>query len=281
MTQVEDRDRISDPYDVGFVAQASHKSGYVAHYLPTTDSTMNRANERAESTWEEVPVYYADEQTQGRGRSGRKWQSIPGYDVMFSALLKPPQSGIFMLSDILALRTRQGIHSVVGNEVEVELKYPNDLVVSDKKLAGLLVVSILNRNQNNRGINVGVGINVHETEEDFSGYETDYPPTSLDIVRGELVSRQDVLLSVLDAIRYAGSEATIAAENPVSRERINDELREASALLDRDIVIFKGDDPFAEGQVVDTQVGKGIQVKNGKIKRWHKKFDSDMKVRVA
>lgn len=86
-------------------------------------------------------VVTADEQTKGRGRRGRTWIAPPGSSLMFSILIRPSATGyfgpVFAYGAALALAARDAINALSG--ADVKIKYPNDLLLNDRKLAGILV----------------------------------------------------------------------------------------------------------------------------------------------
>ena len=87
----------------------------------------------------EGQVLVAEEQTAGRGRAGRTWVSQPGASLTFSALLRPasvPPSARGWLPLLTGVAVAAGVRSAAG--VAVSLKWPNDVLVGDRKLAGIL-----------------------------------------------------------------------------------------------------------------------------------------------
>jgi BirA family transcriptional regulator, biotin operon repressor / biotin---[acetyl-CoA-carboxylase] ligase len=110
-------------------------------------------------------VAVADHQSAGRGRLGRTWEAPPGANLLASVLLAPilPLEQLHLCSAAVSLAAAEACAGVAG--VDVSLKWPNDLVVADRKLAGVLAETVPSRDA--RGISpdarlvvVGVGINV-------------------------------------------------------------------------------------------------------------------------
>src|SRR5580698_891067 len=86
-------------------------------------------------------VLVAEEQTAGRGRLGRTWTSVPGASLTFSVLLRPvtvPAGRRGWLALLAGVAVASAVRSVTGGGVAAVLKWPNDVLVADRKLAGIL-----------------------------------------------------------------------------------------------------------------------------------------------
>jgi BirA family biotin operon repressor/biotin-[acetyl-CoA-carboxylase] ligase len=128
-------------------------------------------------------VVAADEQTAGRGRHGNQWHSAPGLGLWFSTVLEPmPRGAVFAA----ALAVRDAF--LPG--VSLQVKWPNDLLLNNRKVCGILA-----EERNARGV-LGIGINVHHRPEDF-------PPElrgragSIAAETGSAWARSDILRDVL------------------------------------------------------------------------------------
>jgi BirA family transcriptional regulator, biotin operon repressor / biotin---[acetyl-CoA-carboxylase] ligase len=125
-------------------------------------------------------VYYAHEQTQGRGQRGKKWWSVPSENIQMSIVLQPLQlaaSQHFRLSACIALAVHDFLeqHSFSGWRI----KWPNDLYWGDRKAGGILIENVIQDGQWRWAI-AGIGININSTH-----FDTDLPnPTSLAMVTG-------------------------------------------------------------------------------------------------
>jgi len=103
-------------------------------------------------------VLVADHQTAGRGRLGRTWSAPPGASLLVSVLLElPAGSPVHGATWAVGLAARDACGEVAG--VTPELKWPNDLMVGDRKLAGILAEAVL-RHGEVAGVVVGMGLNV-------------------------------------------------------------------------------------------------------------------------
>lgn len=99
-------------------------------------------------------VIVADHQTAGKGRLDRRWEATPGSNLLVSLLFRYVNEDPTRFARIVALAARRACERLAS--VEVSLKWPNDLVIGDRKLAGLLAVGV----PNERFVVVGIGVNV-------------------------------------------------------------------------------------------------------------------------
>lgn len=150
----------------------------------TIDSTMLAAAGRAVGT-----VILAEEQTAGQGRHGHTWHSEAGTGIYMSIVLRPAP----LLTMALGLATAEAITSVTG--IACDLRWPNDVMVGGKKVAGILVQLV-----DNAAVG-GIGINVNQTSFPAELAEV---ATSLRIAGGREFSRPEILVALIPAVeRYA------------------------------------------------------------------------------
>ena len=146
-------------------------------------------------------VVIADGQTAGRGRLGRSFQSVGGHGLYLSVLWRPqtPPEAWMMLPALGAVASCRAIERVSG--LQVQIKWPNDLVLQDKKIGGILTETVLQGEET--ALVLGIGINVTQRAEDFSGDVAEIA-ASLEMVAGQTVSRAAlaaVLMEQLDELR--------------------------------------------------------------------------------
>ena len=131
--------------------------GQEAYYFDSIDSTQSQALKMANESKNNGTIVIAEKQTGGRGRSGRKWVSPKG-GIWFSIILHPKfdisNTTLFPIASSLALSN--AIEKVC--RISTELKWPNDLTIKGKKLAGMLVDASFESNRIENLI-LGVGIN--------------------------------------------------------------------------------------------------------------------------
>jgi BirA family biotin operon repressor/biotin-[acetyl-CoA-carboxylase] ligase len=130
------------------------------------DSTNTEAKKLAEAGAREGTVVIADQQCLGRGRLGRAWQSPAGKGLWFTLILRPKISPEFgaQVTLLMAVAVVDALKQVTG--LITKIKWPNDILVDNKKLCGILSELTLTE----EGIDyviVGVGINVNLNREDF------------------------------------------------------------------------------------------------------------------
>ena len=128
-------------------------------WVEETDSTNTRLLEDARAGAPEGRVLVADHQTAGRGRLGRRWEAPPASSLLVSVLLRPtvPLARAHLVTMAAGLAASDACDDVAG--VRPGLKWPNDLVVDDAKLAGLLAESVVEGDAL-RALVVGMGLNV-------------------------------------------------------------------------------------------------------------------------
>ena len=161
-----------------------------------TASTNDDAWDAAASGARDGMLVIADHQTRGRGRSGRVWLDTPGAGLAMSLLLHPGcDAGAFATAPLVAgLALARALD---GLGVDAELKWPNDLLLGGRKLAGMLCES-RRRAEGTQAFVLGVGVNVAQRVEDFPP-ELREEATSLALAGHEL-ARETVAAAFLNAL---------------------------------------------------------------------------------
>ncbi|WP_217585456.1 biotin--[acetyl-CoA-carboxylase] ligase [Lentibacillus saliphilus] len=133
----------------------------------TTTSTQFTAHEAAQSDAKHGTVVVANEQTAGRGRLNRKWQSTKDKGIWMSIILRPKI--LPHLAPQLTLLTACAIAKVLRTDtsVDAQIKWPNDILINGKKVVGILTEMQAEQDQIQYVI-VGIGINVNHTDEDLN-----------------------------------------------------------------------------------------------------------------
>ena len=162
-------------------------------------STMDTARRMAEGGAPEGVVVLAERQTQGRGRFDRPWVSPPGQNLTFSIILRPPLDRMRTLNMAASVALVEAIHATTG--LTATVKWPNDIRVDGKKVAGLLIEAwaLSDDGQRHPGYAIlGVGLNVnHDPTPSLT------PPaeaTSLAVALGRPVDRLPVLQAYLHSL---------------------------------------------------------------------------------
>ncbi len=134
-------------------------------HLEVIDSTMSFASDLiAKSKPSEGTVVLADYQQAGRGQAGNTWQSSPAENLTLSAILYPsflPVRRQFYLNMAVSLAVKELVETQTG--IPAQVKWPNDILIAKKKVAGILISNTL-RGDHLRSSIVGVGLNVNQTQ---------------------------------------------------------------------------------------------------------------------
>lgn len=144
----------------------------------------------------EGAVAVAEEQTEGRGRLGRTWHAAAGSSVLVSVLLRPAVAAPRLpeLSLVAGGAVAEAIAEVTG--VDPAIKFPNDVLLDGRKVAGILAES------SNGRVVLGVGVNVNQAHDQLPT-DTQTEPTSLRIQTGEVVDRAALLAAILLRLEHA------------------------------------------------------------------------------
>jgi BirA family biotin operon repressor/biotin-[acetyl-CoA-carboxylase] ligase len=140
------------------------KVGVKIHHYDRCASTNDVAREMALQGAAEGVVVIAEEQTAGRGTKGRSWDSAKGRGLYLSVILRPPAEAADFLPLMTGVAVREALTAATG--LAVGLKWPNDLLVSGKKLGGVLCESFWTGQKLDFAV-VGVGLNLLQDEADF------------------------------------------------------------------------------------------------------------------
>jgi len=188
---------------------------YTIHRFETVTSTNDLAIRMAEEGSPEGAVVVADEQVSGRGRRGRQWVSPPGSGVYLSIVLRPsvPSSRFWQLAFVASLAVTEAIRS--SARIEPQIKWPNDVLLSGRKVSGILIESGRSPSSPDPAVVVGIGINVNTAEFPPELAET---ATSLEIEKGEPVSRSAVERMLLDSFRARYEQYLAEGFRPILNE---------------------------------------------------------------
>jgi BirA family biotin operon repressor/biotin-[acetyl-CoA-carboxylase] ligase len=144
----------------------SARLGKKIHYFSEIDSTNRLAFELARQGAEEGEVVITESQTQGKGRLGRSWFSPPGFNLYLSVILRPtlPPADAPKLTLTSAVALAETVQCFL--ESPPAIKWPNDITVGGKKLAGILTESSCD-SDTVRFVVVGIGVNLNQPGELF------------------------------------------------------------------------------------------------------------------
>ncbi len=178
-----------NPLDIASVAR--RLPGRRIEYIASVPSTMNEAARLAAEGVPSGTAVVAEEQTAGQGRHGHRWHSEPGAGLYVSIVLRPhlAPDAAPLLTLALGLAAAEAIAR--ATDIECDLRWPNDVMLEGKKVAGILVHLL-------DGTAVaGIGMNVNHT-----GFPAELAPeaTSLRLASGREHAREDLLAELLPAV---------------------------------------------------------------------------------
>lgn len=195
------------------------------HFAPVTGSTNTDAMAAARNGAPHGSVFFADEQTAGRGRGDHSWHSSAGEGLYVSVLLRPELAPAYLPLVPLAagLAAADAIRTATG--LEIDLRWPNDLLLGPRKTGGILVEA---QSESNgvAFVVAGIGINVHQRQFAL-GLAT--PATSLDLelghVFGQRTNRQALLAGLLKSLE----REALGLLDPMARKLIPARVEAASS----------------------------------------------------
>jgi len=163
-------------------------------YYTRLESTNSEAWELINTGCDNGTIIITDYQFLGKGRGNRKWSSFPNKSLTFSIILSPDINSKFSnwISIISSLAIQKALNSF---STGVELKYPNDIMIGQKKLGGVLCETKVLEKKINYAV-VGIGINVNEQNEDFDK-TIQNTATSLQISSRKVYQKERVLAEIL------------------------------------------------------------------------------------
>lgn len=173
--------------------------GYGApfHYAASTGSTNDLALEAARAGDASGSVFFADHQSQGRGRRGKSWLAEPRHNLLLSVLVRPAEGSAPPAA--LTLAVGLGVRAALApaSAAPLGVKWPNDVLAGPRKLAGILCEGLF-EGRRLSAVVVGIGINVFRCAlpAELSGHVT-----SLEELAGHAeLDREALLADVLEAV---------------------------------------------------------------------------------
>lgn len=168
-------------------------------YFEQLDSTNTYAKQLPDEDVIQGRVCITDYQRKGRGQYDRGWESEPGKNLTFTIIFSPAHGERFhVLTLACALALTECLRDMIGSKECACVKWPNDVLLNGKKVAGLLTESVFTGDKVNRLL-IGIGINVNQIN--FSG-DVDSEATSLRRETGTEVAREKLLAELLVRIEH-------------------------------------------------------------------------------
>ena len=218
------------------------------------DSTNDYALKLAKEGAKEGTVVLSESQSKGKGRLGRSWFSPSGANIYLSIILRPqmPTSQIPLLTFAAAIAVAKAIRNAAN--LDADIKWPNDILIRGKKVAGILSEMGAEKDKVNFAI-VGIGINVNLDKKDIP-LELIDKATSIKIESNSLIDRTNLICRIIENLEEW--------YNLFERKGINDIIKEWKRLaitIGRDVKVQSGNS-FVEGRAVDIDENGALLIKD-------------------
>lgn len=200
-------------------------------HFDTIDSTNTKAKELAAQGEIDGTLIISEEQTLGRGRLGRQWCS-PKYKGVWMSIILKPNIDPLNASNITLIAAAAVHEALKTFNITTQIKWPNDIILNNKKLCGILTEMNSELNQINYII-LGIGVNVNISKEEFPE-ELKNIATSIFAETKEMFSRKELVASILNHFE-AFYEEFIENKN---LSFIIDICRKNSILLGKEIQLY-------------------------------------------
>ncbi|WP_455655417.1 biotin--[acetyl-CoA-carboxylase] ligase [Phascolarctobacterium sp.] len=239
----------------------SGPEGRVIKYFETLDSTNITAKEFAEKGAPEGTVIQAGQQLAGRGRLGRVWKSQAGKGLWFSLILYPKTAAEFcpQVTLLTAVAVAEALQKAAG--VQGRIKWPNDILLDDRKICGILSEMALTTEGAIEYAIVGIGININMSSEDFGAVLAD-TAASLYLATGMEYECKQVLKAVLEEFDQLYGQWHREGFAPIRKK-----WREYNCTLGRMVTVKDNDEEIYSGTAEDVDDYGSLLVRNaaGKI----------------
>jgi BirA family biotin operon repressor/biotin-[acetyl-CoA-carboxylase] ligase len=170
--------------------------GERVQFYQTIGSTNVEALGLAEAGAAHGTLVIADSQTAGKGRGKRKWTTIPGTAIAFSLVIRPERLESDRWMRLFGWGAISVVRALKNLGLGAETKWPNDVLMAGKKVAGILINSTWIGETIDYSV-IGIGINV---TPDSVPAEVDFPAISVVDLLGHSVSREELLISILGSL---------------------------------------------------------------------------------
>lgn len=253
---------VDDPFDLPALNAALAGSPFAGrlHFFPSIHSTNTHAMQQAESGAPDGSVFFADEQTAGRGRGAHAWTSPLGSGLYVSVLLRPriAPADILWLSLAAGLAVHETIRRVTS--LEPDLRWPNDLLFGPRKFCGILTELNAEVTRVRHAV-VGIGINVHQSQ-----FPEELRPiaTSLFLESSRNWSRQDLLLALLRSLEREVVALTASPSLTAATESIRTRLENRSSWIrGKRVRVDEGEPFFGVTQGLDARGFLQVRTSDG------------------
>lgn len=252
----------NDRLDIDLIKKelTAEASGSKLVVYNSTSSTNEIAWQYATGSDNNSLVIFAEEQTAGKGRMGNKWLSRPAESILCSTLLLDLTIDAELIAITAAVATAAAIKR--STETIAKIKWPNDIILNDKKVAGILLES---RMIDDKPVYVlGIGINCSQQPAFFENKDLQMPATSIEIETETKINRNKIAANLINAL---DEQLKKAADNP---NEILDTWRSLSTLLGRRISVKYDKKTFTGNCIgIDPVEGLILQLEKGSVRMFH------------
>lgn len=222
----------------------------------STSSTNDIAAEYGKNKQNDGLVIFAEEQTKGRGRAGAEWYSNRADSILCSIVLAEPKITGELLSLVCAVAVAEAIGKV--NTCEAKVKWPNDIMLNGRKVAGILLEAKFNNSRNTYII--GIGINCHQNRDSFPA-ELQSTATSIDLESCTVCDRIALAKRLLNSVDHW---LQVAEE---SSQDVTDQWRRLSVQLGHRIrLLYQGKKFVGNCIGIDPEKGLIVQLDSGGVR---------------
>jgi BirA family biotin operon repressor/biotin-[acetyl-CoA-carboxylase] ligase len=247
-----DRDRIKSNLKTGRI-------GKKVVVFNSTSSTNDVAAQYAKNSANDGLVVLAEHQTSGRGRNAARWLSGRGDSILCSILLTECKISSEPLSLACAVATAESIGKCANTDAKI--KWPNDIILNGKKVAGILVES--KKTGKHTSCIIGIGINCHQTRHSFPA-ELRPSATSIDIETGAVTDRVTLARRLLVSVDHWLANAEKNDQKVVER------WQKLSTQLNHRVSLVYNRKRFVGNCIgIDPQQGLVVQLDAGGIRMFH------------
>lgn len=247
------------PLDVDSI-EAKLRTRLIAQKLllyKSTSSTSDVAWQYAKNRANSGLCVFAEQQNAGRGRRGNRWLSAPAQSILCSVLLLDFDCE----GELLALAAAVACAEAIAKYTEAapKIKWPNDIIVDKRKIAGILLES--RPAANAADYTIGIGINCHQNADFFAQTDLLMPATSVDLQADRTIDRNELAADVLNSLDKWLKTAAANAPAVIAR------WKQLSTLLAHHVKVECDKKLFA-GHCIGVDPAKGLilQLDNGGVR---------------
>ncbi len=236
----------------------SRKIGRKIQVYNSTKSTNDLARLYATDPNNDGLVIFAEEQTEGKGRFSNKWLSAPNESILCSILLLTNA----MESETLSIAIAVAVAEAIGNTSKglAQIKWPNDIILNDKKVAGILIEKAKIKNTDKDFCVIGIGINCHQKPDSFLSELLPFA-TSIDIENNSISDRNLIAKRLITCVDHRLNTAQTKPDELILQ------WRKLSTQLGHRLTILYNGKKFSGSCIgIDPQKGLILQLEKGGIR---------------